>query len=69
MEEMLRQMRGDFSGETDPERRRILEKLAKKGMSFGGGGNMDTEQVCAHVWWGVLICSCAWMRACASNGG
>jgi len=45
MEEMLRQMRGDFSGETDPERRRILEKLAKKGMSFGGGSSMDTEQL------------------------
>ena len=29
----------------DPERRRILEKLAKKGMSFGGGSSMDTEQL------------------------
>merc|ERR1712070_1134942 len=45
MEEMLRQMRGDFSGEKDPERKRILEKLAKKGMSFGGGSSMDTEQL------------------------
>ena len=25
--EMLRQMRGDFSGEKDPERRRLLEKV------------------------------------------
>ena len=45
MEDLMRQMRGDFSGETDPERRRILEKLAKKGMSFGGGNSMDTEQL------------------------
>lgn len=45
MEEMLRQMKGDFGGEKDPERRRILEKLAKKGMSFGGGSSMDTEQL------------------------
>ena len=45
MEDLMRQMRGDFSGEKDPERRRILEKLAKKGMSFGGGGSMDTEQL------------------------
>ena len=45
MDDLLRQMRGDFSGETDPERRRILEKLAKRGMSFGGGSNMDTEQL------------------------
>lgn len=45
MQEMLRQMRGDFSGEKDPERRRLLEKLAKKGMSFGGGSSMDTEQL------------------------
>ena len=28
MEELLRQMRGDVSGETDPEKRRILEKYA-----------------------------------------
>ena len=45
MEDMMRQMKGDFSGETDPEKRRILEKLAKKGMSFGGGNNMDLEQL------------------------
>ena len=45
MEDLMRQMRGDFSGEKDPERRRILEKLAKKGMSFGGGSSMDTEQL------------------------
>ena len=31
MEDMMRQMKGDFSGEADPEKRRILEKLAKKG--------------------------------------
>ena len=45
MEDMMRQMKGDFSGEADPEKRRILEKLAKKGMSFGGGNNMDLEQL------------------------
>ena len=45
MEDLMRQMRGDFSGEPDPEKRRILEKLAKKGMSFGGGNNMDLEQL------------------------
>ena len=45
MAEMLKQMRGDFSGEKDPERRRLLEKLSKMGMSFGGGNNMDTEQL------------------------
>ena len=38
-------MRGDFGGEKDPERRRLLEKLSKMGMSFGGGNNMDTEQL------------------------
>ena len=45
IQEMLRQMRGDFSGEKDPERRRILEKLKRKGMSFGGGNDMDIEQL------------------------
>ena len=45
MEDMMNQMKGDFSGETDPEKRRILEKLAKKGMSFGGGNTMDLEQL------------------------
>lgn len=45
IEELMRQMRGDFSGEKDPERRRILEKLQKKGMSFGGGNDMDLEQL------------------------
>ena len=44
-EDMMRQMKGDFSGETDPEKRRILEKLAAKGMSFGGGNTMDLEQL------------------------
>ena len=29
----------------DPERQRILEKLAKKGMNFAGGRNMDIEQL------------------------
>ena len=38
-------MRGDFSREKDPEKRRILEKLKRKGMSFGGGNNMDLEQL------------------------
>lgn len=45
MAEMLRQMRGDFSAEKDPERKRLLEKLSKMGMSFGGGTDMDTEQL------------------------
>ena len=44
-EDMLAQMRGDFSREKDPERRRILEKLKRKGMSFGGGNDMDIEQL------------------------
>merc|ERR1719171_17652 len=43
--DLMAQMRGDFSHERDPERRRILEKLSKRGMSFGGGGSMDTEQL------------------------
>ena len=42
---LMGQMRGDFSGETDPERRRILQKLKAKGLSFGGGSDMDTEQL------------------------
>jgi len=44
-EDMMRQMRGDFGGEKDPERRRILEKLAKKGMSFAGGSGQSTEEL------------------------
>jgi len=44
-EKLMGQMRGDFSHEKDPERRRILEKLNKRGMSFGGGSDMDTEQL------------------------
>jgi len=39
------QMRGDFSSEQDPEKRRILEKLRAKGMSFGSQSNMDIEQL------------------------
>ena len=39
------QMRGDFSAEADPEKRRILEKLKAKGISFGGQSNMDIEQL------------------------
>ena len=38
-------MRGDFSAEADPEKRRILEKLKAKGISFGGQSNMDIEQL------------------------
>ena len=38
-------MKGDFSFEKDPERRRILQKLKAKGMSFGGGTDMDIEQL------------------------
>lgn len=44
-DDMMAQMRGDFTGEKDPERRMLLEKLSKRGMSFGGGSNMDTEQL------------------------
>ena len=44
-EDMMRQMRGDFTGEKDPERRRILEKLARKGMSFAGGSGQSTEEL------------------------
>tara|TARA_B110000046_G_C12775752_1_gene306823 strand:+ start:65 stop:349 length:285 start_codon:yes stop_codon:yes gene_type:complete len=42
------QMRGDFSSEQDPEKRRILEKLRAKGMSFGSQSNMDIEQARGH---------------------
>ena len=31
--------------EKDPERRRILEKLSKAGMSLGGGSDMDMDQL------------------------
>ena len=42
---LMAQMRGDFSSEEDPEKRRILEKLKRSGMSFSGGANMDIEQL------------------------
>ena len=42
---LMAQMRGDFSDEEDPEKRRILGKLKAKGMSFGGGNDMDIEQL------------------------
>ena len=45
MDDLLRQMKGDFSGEKDPERRRLLEQLSRSGMSFGGGSSMSTEQL------------------------
>ena len=44
-ERLMAQMRGDHSHEKDPEKRRILEKLQKMGMSFGGGGDMSLEQL------------------------
>ena len=44
-EDLMAQMKGDFSREADPERRRLLEKLSKSGMSFGGGSSMTTEQL------------------------
>lgn len=44
-DDILRQMKGDFSSEQDPERRRLLEQLGKMGMSFGGGSGMDTQQL------------------------
>ena len=33
---LMGHMRGDFSAEKDPERRRILEKMQRSGMSMGG---------------------------------
>lgn len=42
-ERLTAQMRGDFSAEVDPEKRRILEKLKKAGISMGGGNDMDLE--------------------------
>lgn len=44
-ERLMSQMRGDFSYEKDPERRRILESLKAKGINFGGGNDMDIEQL------------------------
>ena len=44
---IMGKMRGDFSHEPDPEKRRILEKLKAKGISFGGGSDMDIEQYAA----------------------
>ena len=44
-ERLMAQMKGDFSFEKDPEKRRILEKLKARGMSMGGGNNMDIEQL------------------------
>eukprot|EP00324_Dicrateria_rotunda_P000474 CAMPEP_0206166062 /NCGR_PEP_ID=MMETSP1474-20131121/22677_1 /ASSEMBLY_ACC=CAM_ASM_001110 /TAXON_ID=97495 /ORGANISM="Imantonia sp., Strain RCC918" /LENGTH=201 /DNA_ID=CAMNT_0053569829 /DNA_START=1 /DNA_END=606 /DNA_ORIENTATION=- len=44
-EKLMAQMRGDFGHEKDPEKRRILEKLKAKGMSFGGQSDMDIEQL------------------------
>lgn len=44
-EKLMAQMRGDFSHEPDPEKRRILSKLKAKGMSFGGGSDMSLEQL------------------------
>ena len=44
-ERLMAQMRGDHSHEKDPEKRRILEKLQKMGMSFGGGSDMSLEQL------------------------
>ena len=42
---MMAQMRGDFSHEKDPEKRKILSKLKASGMSFAGGSDMDIEQL------------------------
>ena len=42
---LMAQMRGDFSYESDPEKKRILEKLAARGMSLGGGMDMSIEQL------------------------
>ena len=45
MDDLLRQMKGDFSGEKDPERRRLLQKMAASGISMGGGTSMTTAQL------------------------
>ena len=38
-------MKGDFSNEPDPEKRRILEKLSKRGMHLGGGKEQTLESL------------------------
>ena len=45
MAHMMAEMKGDFSHIKDPKRRRVLEKLQKSGISVGGIGNMDTDQL------------------------
>ena len=44
-EKLQRQMKGDFSNEPDPEKRRILEKLSKRGMHLGGGKEQTLESL------------------------
>ena len=45
IDRLMAQMRGDFSHEKDPEKRRILDRLKKKGISFGGESGMNIEQL------------------------
>ena len=44
-EKLQRQMAGDFSSEQDPEKRRILEKLSKRGMHLSGGKDHSMEEL------------------------
>ena len=44
-QKLMAQMKGDFSHEEDPEKRRLLEKLKAKGVSFGGASSLDVEQL------------------------
>lgn len=44
-EKLQRQMKGDFSNVKDPEKRRILEKLAARGMHMGGGKDQTLESL------------------------
>lgn len=43
LDEIIKKMKGDYSSEKDPEKRKILERLKRKGMSFSGGSDMDVE--------------------------
>lgn len=67
---VMGQMRGDFSYEPDPEKRRLLEKLKSSGISFAGADGMDIEQYVPLLpeppaTYPRFICaaSCAWQAA------
>jgi len=44
IQRIMRQMRGEDE-ETDPEKKKILDRIKKKGVSFSGGAGMDLEQL------------------------